>query len=128
MLFLSTKQTVNSLRKITDRYLSFLYLGKTFEKILFNNLYHYLITNNLISDKQAAFKKNDSTVNQLLYICHEIFLSFDANPPEEVRAVLLDISKTFDKVWTIVTKESYEMESWCPTGICSMALNVFTLY
>ena len=26
-------------------------------------------------------------------------LSFDANPPKEVRAVFLDISKAFDKVW-----------------------------
>ena len=44
------------------------------------------------------FKKNDSTINQLLY-CHEIFLSFDANPPKEVRAGFLDISKAFDDVW-----------------------------
>ena len=73
--------------------------GKIFEKILFNNLYPYLITNNLISDKQSGFKKGDSTVNQLLYICHEIFLSFDANPRNEVRAVFLAISKAFDNVW-----------------------------
>ena len=73
--------------------------GKIFEKSLFNNLYPYPITNNLISDKQSGFKKGDSTVNQLLYVCHEIFLSFDANPPNEVRAVFLDISKAFDKVW-----------------------------
>ena len=73
--------------------------GKMFEKILFNNLYPYLITNKLISEKQSGFKKNDSTINQLLYICHDIMLSFDANPPKEVRAVFLDISKAFDKVW-----------------------------
>ena len=59
----------------------------------------YLIINNLISDKLSGFKKGDSTVNQILYICHEIFLSFDANPPNEVRAVFLDISKAFDKIW-----------------------------
>ena len=29
--------------------------------------------------------------NQLLYVCHDIFLSFDGNPPS-------DISKAFDKV------------------------------
>ena len=72
---------------------------KMFEKILFNNLYPYLISNKLIPDKQSGFKKNDSTVNQLLYICHEILLSYDSNPPSEVRAVFLDISKAFDKVW-----------------------------
>ena len=42
--------------------------GKIFEKILFNNLYPYLITNNLISDKQSGFNKGDYTVNQLLYM------------------------------------------------------------
>ena len=75
-----------------------LVFGKIFEKFLFNNLYPYLITNKLIFEKQSGFKKNDSTINQLLYICHEM-LSFDANPPREVRAVFLDISKAFDKVW-----------------------------
>ena len=73
--------------------------GKIFEKLLFNNLYPYLIQNKLISERQSGFKKNDSTINQLLYICHEIMLSFDANPSKEVRAVFLDISKAFDKVW-----------------------------
>ena len=38
-------------------------------------------------------------ISFFLYICHEIFLSFDANPPEEVLAVFLDISKASDKVW-----------------------------
>ena len=33
-----------------------------------------------------------------MYICHEILLSFDANPPREVIAVFLDISKAFDKI------------------------------
>ena len=30
---------------------------------------------------------------------NEIFQSFDATPPLEVRSVFLDISKAFDKVW-----------------------------
>ena len=76
--------------------------GKIFEKILFNNLYPYLITNNLISDKQSGFKKGDSTVNQLQYICHEIFLSFDANPPNEARAVFLTYQKLLIKFGTKV--------------------------
>ena len=35
---------------------------------------------------------------QISYL-HEIFEAFDCNPPLEVRSVLLDISKAFDKVW-----------------------------
>ena len=36
---------------------------------------------------------------QLLEITHNIFSSFDCNPTLETRAVFLDISKAFDKVW-----------------------------
>ena len=59
--------------------------GKMFEKNLFNNLYPYLISNKLISEKQSGIKINESIINQLLYICHEILLSFDSNPPREVK-------------------------------------------
>ena len=57
----------------------------------------FLQKNNLISDNQSGFKPGDSCVNQLLSITHEIYRSFDDNL--EVRAVFLDISKAFDKVW-----------------------------
>ena len=32
-------------------------------------------------------------------VTHEIYKVFDANPSLEVRAVFLDLSKAFDKVW-----------------------------
>ena len=32
-------------------------------------------------------------------ITHNIFSSFDCNPTLEIRAVFLDISKPFNKVW-----------------------------
>ena len=51
----------------------------------------------MISDNQSGFKSGDSCVNQLLSITHEIYQSFDDNL--EARAVFLDISKAFDKVW-----------------------------
>ena len=59
--------------------------GKTFEKSIFNRIYNFLL--------------EDSCINQLLAITHEIFEAFDCNPPLEVRSVLLDMSKAFDKVW-----------------------------
>ena len=59
--------------------------GKTFEKIIFNRIYNFLL--------------EDSCINQLLTITHEIFEAFDCNPPLEVRSVLLDVLKAFDKVW-----------------------------
>ena len=73
--------------------------GKIFEKIIFNNLYKYLNANNLITKNQSGFRPGDSTSNQLLYLINEIHEAFDDPKSLEVRAVFLDISKAFDKVW-----------------------------
>ena len=70
-----------------------------FEKIIFNNLYTYLDTNNLITKNQSGFRPGDSTTNQLLYLVNEIQQAFEDPRSLEVRAVFLDISKAFDKVW-----------------------------
>ena len=72
-------------------------LGKSFERIIYNTIFEYLTTNELISDNQSGFKLGDSCVNQILSITHEIYQSLDNGL--EVRGVFLDISKAFDKVW-----------------------------
>ena len=73
--------------------------GKILEKIIFNKLYNYLHSNNLITKKQSGFRPGDSTTNQLLYLLDEIHQAFDGTESYEVRAVFFDISKAFDKVW-----------------------------
>ena len=73
--------------------------GKIFEKIIFNNLYSYLNVNNLITKNQSGFRPGDSTTNQLLDLVNEIYQAFENPKSFEVRAVFLDISKAFDKVW-----------------------------
>ena len=40
-----------------------------------------------------------STVIQLLTITHKIYSAFEPTPTEEARAVFLDLSKTFDRLW-----------------------------
>ena len=55
------------------------------------------LDNNLTSLKQSGLRPGDSCLNQLLSITHDIFTSFDNGL--EVRGVLLNISKAFDKVW-----------------------------
>ena len=63
--------------------------GKILEKIIFNNL---------ITKNQSGFRPRDSTKNQLGLV-DTIHRSFETSPSLEVRAIFLDISKTFDKVW-----------------------------
>ena len=71
--------------------------GKIFEKIVFDSIYSFLLENNLLSENQSGFRPGDSTINQLLAITTEIYNSFETL--NETRAVFLDMSKAFDKVW-----------------------------
>ena len=71
--------------------------GKIFERLLYNSLFDFFLKNNLISSNHSGFKQGDSCIYQLLSITHEIYQSFDNG--FEVRAIFLDISKAFDKVW-----------------------------
>ena len=73
--------------------------SKIFEKIISKNLYSYLNANNLLTKNQSGFRPGDSTTNQLLYLVNEIHQAFENPKSLEVRAVFLDISKAFDKVW-----------------------------
>ena len=73
--------------------------GKILEKLIFNNLYSYFQANSLITKNQSGFRPGDYTTNQLLYLVDEIHKAFDSTESLEVRAVFLDISKAFDKMW-----------------------------
>ena len=60
-------------------------------------MFPYSLENNLTSENQLGLKTSNSSANQLLFITHEIYSSFDDN--YEVRGVFLDISKDLGKVW-----------------------------
>ena len=47
-------------------------LSKIFESVLHDRLLKHCTENNIITDKQAAYLKGDSTVSQLMYIVHNI--------------------------------------------------------
>ena len=53
--------------------------------------------NNVISDRQAAYLKGDSTVQQLLYIVHLIRTTWTQK--KIMQGVFLDVSAAFDKAW-----------------------------
>ena len=61
--------------------------GKIFEKCIYNSLYSYLESNNILSKFQSGFRKGDSCILQLLAITHEIYSNFDACPSLETRGV-----------------------------------------
>ena len=71
--------------------------GKILERLMFNRMFNFFIENKSISSNQSGFKPGDSCINQLLFITHEIYESFDVGL--EVRSYFLDISKAFDKTW-----------------------------
>ena len=73
--------------------------GKLYEKIIFDSVYSYLRQNGLLTPHQSGFQLGDSTINQLLSITHRIYCSFENIPSLETRAVFLDLSKAFDRVW-----------------------------
>ena len=60
-------------------------------------MFEVFIRNDSISQNQSGFKLGDSCINKLLAFTHEIGNSFNACL--DIRALFLDISKAFDKVW-----------------------------
>ena len=71
--------------------------GKILEKIIFDQVYSFLNVNKVISKNQSGFRPGDSTIYQLISITSNIFDSFEKY--DETRALFLDISIAFDKVW-----------------------------
>ena len=72
-------------------------ISKVFESVMHDRLLKHCIENNVITEKQAAYLKGDSTVSQLLYIVHEIRKSWTENKISQ--GIFLDVSAAFDKVW-----------------------------
>ena len=67
------------------------------ERLVFNHLFHYCTTNNLLTWRNSGFKPLDSAMNQLIMITHKIYAALDNK--QDVCMVYMDISKAFDRVW-----------------------------
>ena len=72
-------------------------LGKALESIIHSRLLSHFTDNHIISERQAAYLKGDSTVNQLMYIVHLIRTSWSQGRIRQ--GIFLDVSSAFDKVW-----------------------------
>ena len=96
-------------------------LSKVFESIIHNRLLSHYEENNIISERQAAYMKGDSTINQLIYLIHLIKASWSKGCI--TRGIFLDVHAAFDKVWhagLIAKLESIQVEGKC--------LNLFISY
>ena len=51
--------------------------GKTFERLVHNEMFNFFTEDNMISPNQSGFRPGKSCVNQLLAITHEIYKSFN---------------------------------------------------
>ena len=72
-------------------------LSKFCESVIHKKLLDHCTQNNVISCKQAAYLKGDSTINQLLYIVHKIRMSWTRG--DITHGIFLDVKSAFDKVW-----------------------------
>ena len=57
----------------------------------------HCLENQIISQKQAAYVRGDSTVNQLLYMVHKIKQAWTCK--KVTHGVFLDVDSAFDKIW-----------------------------
>ena len=72
-------------------------IGKLQEKIVFKNMYNFLLDNNLLYKYQSGILPHHSTDFQLIDIFHNIYQAFDNNMFSCI--VFCDVSKAFDRVW-----------------------------
>ena len=72
-------------------------LSKIAESVMHQRLLSHITDNNVISEKQAAYMKGDSTIQQLLYIVHIIRTTWTHK--KIMQGVFLDVSAAFDKAW-----------------------------
>ena len=96
-------------------------LSKVCESIIHERLLAHCIEHNIISERQAAYLKGDSTISQLVYIVHYIRSCWGES--KIVQGAFLDISAAFDKVWHkgLIAKLSQ-------IGIDGTFINLFASY
>ena len=96
-------------------------LSKIAESVMHSRLLGHCISNNIISERQAAYIKGDSTTQQLLYIVNFIKSSWTKGNISQ--GCFLDVSAAFDKCWVngmIAKLEQIKIEGNC--------LNLFHSY
>ena len=98
MLYPCLRMKIANTKLIIALYLYYLACQKFVKKLHFSNsTSEFLSKQNFFHCFQSDFRPGDLTVMQLIYIVNKIYIALEKG--HEVRAVFLDISKAFDKVW-----------------------------
>ena len=71
-------------------------LGKILEKIIYNRLYSFLTSLNVIYDNQFGFRKNHSTSHAINYSVNKILNEIEMK--NHVVGIFIDLSKAFDTI------------------------------
>ena len=66
------------------------------ESVIFYYIYKHCAENNLLAGTQHGFRKNKSTVSNLLEFTDDILKFVDNN--DKVNIITMDFSKAFDKI------------------------------
>ena len=74
-------------------------MEKSLKNLFLMQFIHILLSFNYLLQTSHFFVLVTPLINQVIYITHNIFTAFEKFPSRETRAVFLDISKAFDKVW-----------------------------
>ena len=72
-------------------------IGKCMERIIHTRMYNHFCAHNLLTWRNSGFKKSDSTINQLIYLVHQIHVNMEKGL--DTCMVFLDASKAFDRIW-----------------------------
>ena len=72
-------------------------LSKICESIVHKRLLNHCLENDVITSKQAAYLKGDSTIQQLIYIVDKIKRQWTKG--NLTHGIFLDVKAAFDKVW-----------------------------
>ena len=68
----------NMLESKSYRSISLLpFSDRIFERLLYDSMFNSFTENSLISKNQSGYKPRDSYTNQLLFIAHKVYKSFD---------------------------------------------------
>ena len=88
--------------RITDRYLSYQILQKSWKKIIYSGLYKFISKINILSNKQFGFVKGRGRKDALNNITNILYNNLDKNKP--IIGTFLDLAKAFDTVNILLQK------------------------